>query len=183
MGLKGFVEGGIASIVAGGSTHPLDLIKVRMQLQGEPVRATAPNPALQPALAFNSGRAVPFSASVHAPAPARPGPISVGLGIVRTEGAAALFSGVSATVLRQTLYSTTRMGLYDLLKEKWTDQDSNTMPLGRKIGAGLIAGGVGAAVGNPADVAMVRMQADGRLPVAQRRNYRYSQNHPLSDEL
>ena len=35
MGVKGFVEGGIASIVAGCSTHPLDLIKVRMQLQGE----------------------------------------------------------------------------------------------------------------------------------------------------
>ena len=40
MGLKGFVEGGIASIIAGASTHPLDLIKVRMQLQGES------NPAL-----------------------------------------------------------------------------------------------------------------------------------------
>ncbi|GKC58995.1 mitochondrial dicarboxylate carrier, partial [Tanacetum coccineum] len=33
MGAKGFVEGGVASIVAGCSTHPLDLIKVRMQLQ------------------------------------------------------------------------------------------------------------------------------------------------------
>ena len=32
MGLKGFVEGGIASIIAGASTHPLDLIKVRMQI-------------------------------------------------------------------------------------------------------------------------------------------------------
>ncbi|KAG5529578.1 hypothetical protein RHGRI_030086 [Rhododendron griersonianum] len=46
------------------------------------------------------------------------------------------------------------------------------MPLIRKIAAGLIAGGIGAAVGNPADVAMVRMQADGRLPPAQRRNYK-----------
>ena len=39
--------------------------------------------------------------------------------IVRAEGFAALFSGVSATVLRQTLYSTTRMGLYDVLKQKY----------------------------------------------------------------
>lgn len=46
------------------------------------------------------------------------------------------------------------------------------MPLVRKIEAGLIAGGVGAAIGNPADVAMVRMQADGRLPPAQQRNYK-----------
>ncbi|KAI3947631.1 hypothetical protein MKX01_034296 [Papaver californicum] len=64
------------------------------------------------------------------------------------------------------------MGLYDILKQKWTDPNSGNMPLLRKNSAGLIAGGIGAAVGNPADVAMVRMQADGRLPLAQRRNYK-----------
>ena len=35
------------------------------------------------------------------------------------------------------------------------------------------AGAIGAAVGNPADLAMVRMQADGRLPPELRRNYRH----------
>ncbi|KAI4389466.1 hypothetical protein MLD38_001691 [Melastoma candidum] len=171
MGVKGFVEGGIASIVAGCSTHPLDLIKVRMQLQGEkPAPAPAP---LRPALAFGSHPSVATAeAAVCLPRPQRVGPISVGLRIVQTEGLAALFSGVSATVLRQTLYSTTRMGLYDILKQKWTDPNTKSMPLARKIAAGLIAGGIGAAVGNPADVAMVRMQADGRLPIDQRRNYR-----------
>lgn len=64
------------------------------------------------------------------------------------------------------------MGLYDILKKKWTDPETRNMPLTSKIVAGLIAGGIGAAVGNPADVAMVRMQADGRLPPAQRRNYK-----------
>ncbi|MCH1922048.1 MC/SLC25 family protein, partial [Shewanella sp. A3A] len=62
--------------------------------------------------------------------------------------------------------------LYDILKKKWTQENGGVLPLHRKIAAGLIAGGVGAAVGNPADVAMVRMQADGRLPLAERRNYR-----------
>ncbi|KAJ4964638.1 hypothetical protein NE237_016487 [Protea cynaroides] len=178
MGVKGFVEGGIASIIAGVSTHPLDLIKVRMQLQGE---SHVPNPAtiqtLRPAFAFNASSATAAAPStIHAPLPPPPpprmGPIAVGVKIVQTEGVAALFSGISATVLRQTLYSTTRMGLYDVLKQKWTDPDSGKMPLVRKIAAGLIAGGIGAAVGNPADVAMVRMQADGRLPAAQRRNYK-----------
>lgn len=173
MGVKGFVEGGVASIVAGCSTHPLDLIKVRMQLQGE---IQAPNPAIQtlrPALAFqtNGIAAAPPSASIRIPQPVRVGPLATGVRIFQTEGVKALFSGVSATVLRQTLYSTTRMGLYDILKQKWTDPETRTMPIGRKITAGLIAGGIGAAVGNPADVAMVRMQADGRLPLSQRRNY------------
>ncbi len=175
MGVKGFVEGGIASIVAGCSTHPLDLIKVRMQLQGE-THAPVPNPAVQalrPALAFHSTHAA-APANIHVPTPPPPprvGLVATGVKIFQTEGVPALFSGVSATILRQTLYSTTRMGLYDILKQKWTDPETRTMPLGRKIAAGLIAGGIGAAVGNPADVAMVRMQADGRLPLAQRRNY------------
>ncbi|CAN6832183.1 unnamed protein product [Brassica oleracea] len=166
MGLKGFAEGGIASIVAGCSTHPLDLIKVRMQLQGEsaPVQTN-----LRPALAFQTSS----SAAVHAPPPPpRVGIIGIGSRIIRQEGTRALFSGVSATVLRQTLYSTTRMGLYDILKTKWTDPETKSIPLTRKLAAGFIAGGIGAAVGNPADVAMVRMQADGRLPLVDRRNYK-----------
>ncbi|KAM0952555.1 putative mitochondrial carrier protein [Dioscorea sansibarensis] len=172
MGIKGFVEGGIASIVAGCSTHPLDLIKVRMQLQGE---SLAPNPAavqaLRPAaLGFHTSVTIPHITTPPMPPP-RPGPIAVGVQILRSEGTAALFSGVSATVLRQMLYSTTRMGLYDMMKKSWSS-DGGALPLHRKIAAGLIAGAVGAAVGNPADVAMVRMQADGRLPAAQRRNYK-----------
>ncbi|KFK32807.1 hypothetical protein AALP_AA6G290600 [Arabis alpina] len=165
MGLKGFAEGGIASIVAGCSTHPLDLIKVRMQLQGES-SAVPIQTNLRPALAFHTS-----STTVHAPPP-RVGIIGVGSQIIRKEGMRALFSGVSATVLRQTLYSTTRMGLYDILKTKWTDPETKTMPIIRKLTAGFIAGAIGAAVGNPADVAMVRMQADGRLPLIDRRNYK-----------
>ncbi|XP_077249878.1 mitochondrial uncoupling protein 5-like [Tasmannia lanceolata] len=166
MGLKGFIEGGIASIVAGCTTHPLDLIKVRMQLQGETLApAGQPIRTVHPALTFTTTTTI-------TPPPPRAGPISVGIRIVQLEGVPALFSGISATVLRQTLYSTTRMGLYEILKKKWTDPNSGNIPLVRKIAAGLIAGGIGAAVGNPADVAMVRMQADGRLPPEQRRNYR-----------
>lgn len=171
MVVKGFVEGGIASIIAGCSTHPLDLIKVRMQLQGETnlPKSVQPVHNLRPALAFQTGSTSTFHVAAI-PQP-RLGPIAVGVKLIQQEGLAALFSGVSATVLRQMLYSTTRMGLYDVLKTKWTDPVAGTMPLAKKIEAGLIAGGVGAAVGNPADVAMVRMQADGRLPAAQRRNY------------
>ncbi|CAL9122965.1 unnamed protein product [Musa acuminata subsp. burmannicoides] len=173
MGVKGFVEGGIASIVAGCSTHPLDLIKVRMQLQGEALSPAVSS--LRPAVALQgaSGLATIHHHQPSLPLPRRPGPIAVGAQILRAEGPAGLFSGVSATVLRQTLYSTTRMGLYDMLKKRWSASgDGASLPLHRKIAAGLIAGGIGAAVGNPADVAMVRMQADGRLPPAERRNYR-----------
>nr|XP_009409616.1 PREDICTED: mitochondrial uncoupling protein 5-like [Musa acuminata subsp. malaccensis] len=165
MGLKGFLEGGIASIVAGCSTHPLDLIKVRMQLQGEAISPSVS--ALRPAVALHGATGMTTLRHHHPPLtpPRRPGPIAVGAQILRAEGPAGLFSGVSATLLRQTLYSTTRMGLYDMLKKRWSAPgDGGSIPLHRKVAAGLIAGGIGAAVGNPADVAMVRMQADGRLP-------------------
>jgi len=33
------------------------------------------------------------------------------------------------------------------------------------------AGFVGSLVGNPADLALIRMQADSRLPLSERRNY------------
>jgi solute carrier family 25 oxoglutarate transporter 11 len=168
MGLKGFVEGGAASVVAGCSTHPLDLIKVRMQLHGE---LPAP-PPMRFALVF------PFPQHHHhhhQDLLRKPGPIAMGAQILRAEGPAGLLSGVSATVLRQAVYSSTSMGLYDTIKRRRERDSSNggaAMPLHRKIAAGLVAGGVGSTVGNPADVAMVRMQADGRLPAAERRNYR-----------
>ncbi|OMO85210.1 Dicarboxylate carrier 2 [Corchorus capsularis] len=141
-----------------------------MQLQGESAVPKSFSPSLSP----SSGHElrvgnVSITQVVSQP---RVGPVSNWCQIIQSEGVAALFSGVSATILRQTLYSTTRMGLYDILKNKWTDKETGKLPLTSKIAAGLIAGGVGAAVGNPADVAMVRMQADGRLPIDQRRNYK-----------
>ena len=123
-GLKGFVEGGIASIVAGCATHPLDLIKVRMKLQGETHVLNPKLQSLHPALAFHT-TSISAPRSIHVPPPPLPtvaakvGLIAVGVRIVQQEGVSVLFSGVSATILRQTLYSTTRMGLYNILKKKW----------------------------------------------------------------
>lgn len=154
MGINGFIEGGISAVVAGCVTHPLDLIKVRMQLDGE---------ALSQSAARFAEQAVEKSSK-------SPRVISMGLKILQKEGVAALFAGVSATAMRHALYSTTRLGLYELLKEHWSEPGEG-LPVVKKVVAGLIAGAVGALVGNPADVAMVRMQADGRLPLLARRNY------------
>ena len=37
-----------------------------------------------------------------------------------------------------------------------------------------VAGALGSLVGNPADLALLRMQADGILPLVQRRHYKYA---------
>src|SRR5204863_8401014 len=41
-----------------------------------------------------------------------------------------------------------------------------------RAAAGLSAGGLAALVGNPADLALIRMQSDGLKPVAERKNYK-----------
>jgi solute carrier family 25 oxoglutarate transporter 11 len=46
------------------------------------------------------------------------------------------------------------------------------LPLVQKAFIGLTAGAIGACVGSPADLALIRMQADSTLPIAQRRNYK-----------
>ena len=42
-----------------------------------------------------------------------------------------------------------------------------------KVGSSLTAGFLGALVGNPSDLALVRFQSDGSLPPEQRRNYKH----------
>ncbi|KAL8223395.1 hypothetical protein R6Q57_018870 [Mikania cordata] len=81
-----------ASIVAGCSTHPLDLIKVRMQLHGESV--AVPNPNLRPAFAYSGIVAMPQPS----PALTRAGPVSVGVKIFQTKGVAALAGSIGAAV-------------------------------------------------------------------------------------
>ncbi|CAF1697980.1 unnamed protein product [Brassica napus] len=49
--------------------------------------------------------------------------------------------------------------------------DGKPLPLYQKALCGLTAGAIGACVGSPADLALIRMQADNTLPLAQRRNY------------
>jgi Mitochondrial carrier protein len=71
-----------------------------MQLEGEIVVPS--NPALLLALSVHSGANMALS---HPPA-SRPGLIDVGVKILRSEGPLGLFYGVSATFLRQALYST-----------------------------------------------------------------------------
>ncbi len=46
------------------------------------------------------------------------------------------------------------------------------LPLWQKAVAGLTAGGLGALVGSPADLSLIRMQSDSTLPAEQRRNYK-----------
>lgn len=61
---------------------------------------------------------------------------------------------------------------YRILTNKAIEaNDGKPLPLYQKALCGLTAGAIGASVGSPADLALIRMQADATLPAAQRRNY------------
>jgi hypothetical protein len=51
-------------------------------------------------------------------------------------------------------------------------EKGQTIGFKERATAGLTAGGLAAMIGNPADLALIRMQSDGLKPVAERKNYR-----------
>ncbi|KAK5113260.1 putative mitochondrial 2-oxoglutarate/malate carrier protein [Meristemomyces frigidus] len=141
-----FVNGGAAGMVATTVIQPVDMIKVRLQLAGEGAK-TGP----------------------------RATPMSVTRDIMAAGKVMDLYTGLSAGLLRQAVYTTARLGLFDTFMKSLTVRAESK---GQKIGfaeratAGLTAGGLAAMVSNPADLALIRMQSDGLKPVAERANYR-----------
>lgn len=92
--------------------------------------------------------------------------------ILSTSGITGLYAGLSAGLLRQATYTTTRLGVYNTLEDAATRKYEKAPTFALRVAMGMTAGGVGAIVGTPAEVALVRMMADGSLPAAERRGYR-----------
>jgi len=91
--------------------------------------------------------------------------------VVKSNGFRGLYNGLSASLLRQISYSTTRFGFYEELKSSSTTATSTpSMPL--LIAIASASGFLGGIAGNPADVLNVRMQHDASLAAADRRNYK-----------
>ncbi|CAL5430355.1 unnamed protein product [Camellia sinensis] len=90
----------------------------------------------------------------------------------KNEGIGPFYKGLTAGLLRQATYTTARLGSFRILTNKAIEaNDGKPLPLYQKALCGLTAGAIGASVGSPADLALIRMQADATLPLAQRRNY------------
>lgn len=126
--------------------QPVDMIKVRLQLAGEGV-ATGPKPTA----------------------------LSVTREILAAGKALDLYTGLSAGLLRQAVYTTARLGFFDTFMgmAKTNAKAKGTAPgFKERAAAGLSAGGLAAMIGNPADLALIRMQSDGLKPVEKRANYK-----------
>ncbi|KAI9841398.1 MAG: putative mitochondrial 2-oxoglutarate/malate carrier protein [Sclerophora amabilis] len=141
-----FVNGGLAGMTATTVIQPIDMIKVRLQLAGEGAR-TGP----------------------------RPSPLQVTRDIVASGKAMDLYTGLSAGLLRQAVYTTARLGFFESFMGALTTRarsKGREAGFAERAGAGLSAGGLAAMIGNPADLALIRMQSDGLKPKDKRANYR-----------
>ena len=97
--------------------QPLDLVKNRMQLAGA------------------GGQGTRYKTSLHAIQ-----------SIAKSEGVLAMYSGLSAGLLRQATYTTTRLGIYTWLFEYFS-RDGKPPSFAMKAGLGMAAGVCGAFVG------------------------------------
>ena len=90
--------------------------------------------------------------------------------LVSKNGKSALYKGFSASLMRQVSYGSVRLGLFSSLCDFYT---INGVPptFIQKLSFSIIAGGVGAFVGNPFDLSLVRIGTDSSLPTNERRNY------------
>ena len=162
--------GGLASAAAGAVLHPLDLLKVHHQTHAHHHKAKGGSGEMPKVSSFRST-----------------------VELIQGQGVRSLYTGMTASLMRQLMYSGTRFALYDTTKvfwKFWKLWQGQVLRRQSKIFQGLIdpegkglgfttsfllagfSGAVGAVVGSPPDLVLVRMQSDIRLPKEQRRQYR-----------
>lgn len=147
----GFLAGGFGDSTASLVSHPMDVTKVRLQLQGEL------SAKRQPVGFRNIFRTLML--------------------IYKHEGVMrGIYSGLSAAVARQLVFSSLRHGTFKWTMSLYADRATLTgidaiMPLPLQVVVGAAIGAFAAAIANPFDVVLIRMQADGHWPPEHRRRY------------
>ncbi|KAJ7293814.1 mitochondrial carrier [Mycena rebaudengoi] len=134
-----FWLGGVAASMAASCTHPLDFAKVRMQ-------------TMESVAGVN-----------------KPSIFTVLRTSIEQSGIRSVYTGLTASWMRQMSYSLVRIGAYEELKARMsTSSAPSTL---RLIAAASFAGGLGGIVGNPADIVLVRMTSDSMRPPEKRYGY------------
>jgi len=72
-------------------------------------------------------------------------------------GRRGICKGIEASALREGTYSTLRIGLYEPIKRAMGATDPHNTPIWKKFASGALAGLIGSAVANPADLVKTRM--------------------------
>ena len=139
--VKPFVVAGCSAVTASCCVHPIDLAKVRLQLYST----------------LNPGKK-------------KPGFVKIISDMIKTSGVRSIYSGLSASILRQSIYGTARIGLHRTFSAKLVERNNgNALPVYLKALSSMSSGCLAVCLGTPMDVTLVRMQADSMKEPAKRR--------------
>lgn len=148
--IKG-VLGGLSNVVAVTVWSPLDVLKIRYQIAGQP----------------NSGASGPTERRLSMYRSAQH--------IVAHEGVRGLFKGLSISLIREMTFTSSRFGLYEPFRTLFhrrsqsssastsvveTSGGGGDISITTKLLAGATSGCIASALFNPTDVLKIRMQAD-----------------------
>jgi len=131
---------GIGGIVAWIIVHPFNTMAIRMNLDKNSTKQSRPS----------------FVKSTYR--------------VINDEGIGALYKGLSAGIVRQIFYATSRVGIYELLRDRLSQYRKIDIP--SRILLGAVAGACSAVISCPAEVTLVRMSNDNSLPLSERRGYK-----------
>lgn len=145
-----FVLSGVSNMCGGAVTNPIDVIKIRMQLENE--------------LGANHKSKNIFKDRYYK------GFVRGALRILSEEGLRGLYKGLVPSLMREGSYSTIRLGPYEPLKLQLGATDIAHTPLWKKIAAGAVSGTIGSAIATPTDLVKVRFQAVGPAQQSKYRN-------------
>lgn len=131
--LKNMGAAGSAAVITVTGIHPIDVVKTRLQISGE-----------------GGGRdykSLGISSSMRV--------------IIKEESILAFWKGIGAAWMRESSYTSLRLGLYSPIKSAMR-VDSNSHFI-MKFTAGSLAGALGSLVGNPFDVLKTKMMTSETL--------------------
>ncbi|KAL4707403.1 hypothetical protein ACJJTC_008588 [Scirpophaga incertulas] len=144
-----FVIGGLAGAGATIFTNPMDVVKTRMQLQGE-LRARTEQKAR-------------YRGIMHA--------LYV---IPRTDGVCALQRGLAPAMLLGFTMNSVRLGMYHIAEvQGWTKNKDGEVVVKKAMLWSSISGVMSGITGNPASVLKTRIQAAAHPSIAVGRQHRY----------
>ena len=93
--------------------------------------------------------------------------------MVKNEGITSIYAGLSASIMRQLIYGTARIGLHRSFSDALVERNGGKpISFGMKTLSGMASGSIAVCIGTPFDVALVRMQGDSMKPRDKRRGYK-----------
>lgn len=128
---KSVSAAGTAAVITVTAIHPIDVVKTRLQVSGDAASGA------------RNYKQLGISGTIRV--------------VAAEEGIAAFWKGIGAAWMRESSYTSLRIGLYGPIKKALNVQADSHFAL--KFSAGSLAGAIGSMVGNPFDVLKTRMMA------------------------